>query len=354
MKKLSLALILTMVVAMASGCGSQKSAGSPNKKPESKELVVSTWGLNQDQYEKNVIEPFEKANNVKITLEVGNNDERLAKLKNNPDSTVDVMYLAESYSQQAIDQGLFQKLDYSKIPNSKKVLSAAQKFVKAGYGPAYTLNRAAIVYDPSKVSGKITSWKDLWKSDFKGKIAIPDMSTTFGPAMVYAAANEASKSVKSDNGESAFKALEQLKPNVVKTYTKSSDLVNMFTSGEITTAVAADYVVGSIKKAMPNAVFVNPEEGAYLNFNTINITKNSKHKDLAYKFINYVLSADVESKTAGTVGDAPINTDVKLSGDEAANLTYGSSINGSKSLDYKFINKNISSWMDKWNRLFNK
>ncbi|MBL4935096.1 polyamine ABC transporter substrate-binding protein [Clostridium sp. YIM B02515] len=352
MKKLSILLAGIIATTALSGCAAKKDTMASAEAP--KQLVVSTWGLNQDQYMKTVIEPFEKANNVKVVVETGNNDERLAKLKNNPNSTVDVMYLAESYSQQGIEDGLFEKIDYSKVPNAKKILPIAQKFVDAGYGPAYTLNRAAIVYNPSKVKGKITSWKDLWSADLKGKIAIPDIATTFGPAMVFAGGLQAGADIKGDNGASAFKSLEALKPNVVKTYTKSSDLVNMFSNGEIVAAVAADFVVGSIKKAMPDAIFVDPSEGSYLNFNTINITKNSKNKDLALKFVDFVLSADVESKTAALVGDSPINVDVKLDEKTAANLTYGDSTNKANTLDYSFVNKQLKSWIDQWNRLFNK
>ncbi len=352
MKKLSILIAGIMATTMLAGCGPKQAA--ENNGNAQKQLVVSTWGLNQDQYIKNVIEPFEKANNVKVVIETGNNDERLAKLKNNPNSTVDVMYLAESYSQQGIEDGLFDKIDYSKVPNAKKILPVAQKFVEAGYGPAYTLNRAAIVYNPAKVNGKITSWNDLWRADLKGKIAIPEITTTFGPSMVAMAGQKAGTDVKNDNGVAAYKELEALKPNVVKTYTKSSDLVNMFSNGEIVAAVAADFVVANIKKTMPEAVYVDPVEGAYLNFNTININKNSKNKDLALKFIDYVLSAEVESKTAPLVGDSPINIDVKLDEKTAANLTYGESVNKAKSLDYSFVNKNLKSWIDQWNRLFNK
>lgn len=354
MKKLSLLLAGVMATTILSGCAAKSSAPATKTQEGPRQLVVSNWGLNQDQYMKAVIEPFEKANNVKVIIEAGNNDERLAKLKNNPNSRVDVMYLAEAYSQKGIEEGLFEKIDYSKVPNAKKVLPVAQKFVDAGYGPAYTLNRAAIVYNPSKVNGKITSWKDLWNSDLKGKIAIPDITTTFGPSMVFAAGLKAGSDVKGDNGASAFKALEALKPNVVKSYTKSSDLVNMFSNGEIVAAVAADFVVASIKKAMPDAVYVDPAEGAYLNFNTINITKNSKNKDLALKFIDFVLSAEVESQTAATVGDSPINVDVKLSDKDAANLTYGDSAKKAVSIDYSVVNKQLSTWIDQWNRLFNK
>ncbi|ADK15671.1 ABC transporter substrate-binding protein [Clostridium ljungdahlii] len=351
MKKLPLALASIFLLSALSGCGS--AAQSTDSKSDQKQLVISTWGLNEDALQKDVFEPFEKANNVKIVLETGNNGERLTKLKNNPNSNVDIMYLAESFSEEGIQDGLFEKIDYSKVPNAKKVIPKAQKFITEGYGPAYTLNRAAIVYNPEKVNGNIASWKDLWSPDFKGKIAIPDITTTFGPAMVCAASKKDGVDVTSDKGVDAFKSLQALKPNVVKTYTKSSDLVNMFSNGEITAAVAADFVYGSIKKAVPSVKFVDPGEGAYLNFNTVNIVKSSKNKELALKFINYVLSAEVEQKTSKDVGESPVNSDVKLQGTETQGLTYGDEVEKSNVLDFKFINKNNKNWIDQWNKIYN-
>ncbi len=75
----------------------------------------------------------------------------------------------------------------------------------------------------------------------------------------------------------------------------------MFASGEIVAAIAADFAYGNIAKAKPEVKYVVPESGTYLNFNTININKNSNNKDLAYEFINYALSEEVqESKVRST------------------------------------------------------
>ena len=92
--------------------------------------------------------------------------------------------------------------------------------------------------------------------------------------MVYVASDHAGVDVTTDNGEAAFKALADLKPNLVKTYTKSSDLINMFTSGEVAAAVVGDFGVPTIVAANPTLVYVTPD-GAYANFNTINVTKHS-------------------------------------------------------------------------------
>lgn len=355
-RKLSLVLAVTLLTTMLAACSkteSNASGSSTGKSSEPKKLVISTWGLSEDKLWANVFTPFEKKYNAKIVLDVGNNTERLTKIKNNPNSEVDIVYLAESFSESAIADGLFDKVDYSKISNASKLNSKAKSVADKGYGPAYTLNRIAIAYDPAKVGFEIKSWNDLWKPELKGKIAIPDITTTFGPHMLAIAAKKAGVDFTKDKGEAAFKELAALKPNVVKSYTKSSDLANMFSSGEITVAVAADFAFGTISKAAPKVVFVNPAEGAYLNFNTINIAKNSKNKELAQQFIDFALSQEVQTKEAIDVQESPVNTDVKLSEQESKNLTYGDVINKSNTIDYKVINPLLKEWTDKWNKTLN-
>lgn len=352
MNKKGLALILALGLTVGSLAGCGKKEASEGATGTNKKLVISTWGLSEDLLNENVFAPFEKEHGVDIVLEIGNNSERLTKLQNNPNSDVDLVYLAESFAQQGIDGGLFEKVDYSKIPNATKLNEKAQTTVQGGYGPAYTLNSIGIVVDPS-AGIKIDSWNDLWNTELKGKIAIPDITTTNGPAMLALAAEKAGVSLESDNGEAALKALEELKPNVVKTYSKSSDLANMFSSGEIVAAVTADFAYGVIAKAKPEVQYVVPESGTYLNFNTININKNSDNKELAYEFINYALSAEVEQRTAKALGESPVNVDVKLTDEEATKLTYGKVLDKAKVLDFKYVNTQMNNWIDAWNRIMN-
>ncbi len=348
-KSLAITLALALSVVGLVGCGS-KDEGS--KGGEKKELVISTFGLNEDKMWENLFTPFEKEHGVKIVLETGNNSERLTKLKNNPNSNVDIICLAESFSQEGIDGGLFEKLDYSKITNAEKLNIKAQETVKAGFGPAQAQNSIGLVVN-SAAGIEVNSWEDLWKPELKGKIAIPDITTTNGPAMVYMAAVKAGVDVSTDKGEAAFKELEALKPNVVKTYSKSSDLANMFASGEIVAAVAADFAYGNIVKASPDVKYIIPESGTYLNFNTLNINKNSKNKDMAYEFINYVLSTESQTRTAKGYSESPVNGEVKLNEEEAKNLTYGPMVDNAKTIDFSVVNPLMPEWIDKWNRMMN-
>lgn len=356
-KKIALILSLLLTLSMFSACssGSAPASNAPaspaaTKSGEPRKLVISTWGLSEDKLWENVFTPFEKKYNCKIVLDIGNNGERVTKLKNNPNAEVDIVYLAESFSAQAITDGMFDKIDYTKISNYSKLNPKAKAVADQGYGPAYTLNRIGIAYNPEKLGFKIESWSDLWRPELKGKIAIPDITTTFGPHFLEICAKKAGVPLATDKGEAAFKELAALKPNVVKSYTKSSDLANMFASGEIVAAVTADFAFGAIAKAAPKVVMIDPKEGAYLNFNTINIYKNSKNKDLAMLFIDWALSADVQTKEAKDIQESPVNVDVKLTEAESKNLTYGDVIGKSNLLDYKVINPNMKDWTDKWNR----
>lgn len=350
MKKRILSVFLAGIlgITLLTGCGTSGKESSDN----GKQLVISTWGLNEDLLWENVFKPFEEAHGVKIVLDIGNNSERLTKMQNNPNSNIDITYLAESFAQQGIDAGIFEELDYSKIPNAADLNDKAKTTVESGFGPAYTLNSIGIVVDPS-AGIEINSWDDLWKPELAGKIAIPDITTTNGPAIVSIAADKAGVSIESDNGEAAFKELEVLKPNVVKTYSKSSDLTNMFSSGEIVAAISADFAYGTIAKAKPDVKFIVPESGSYLNFNTININKNSANKDLAYEFVNYVLSPEVQERAAKNLKDSPVNNKVELNEEESNNLTYGDVVEKGKVIDFKFVNSVMSNWVDTWNRIMN-
>jgi len=348
MNKRILALALTGLISSTAlvGCGNSGSTASDNK------LIVSTWGLNEDVLKETVFEPFAKEHGVEVVLEIGNNSERLTKMKNNPNSNIDITYLAEAFAQQGIDAGIFEELDYSKIPNATNMNEKAKTTVESGYGPAYTLNSIGIVVDPS-AGIEINSWEDLWKPELENKIAIPDITTTNGAAIVSIAADKAGVPIETDQGEAAFKELEKLKPNLVKTYSKSSDLANMFSSGEIVAAVASDFAYETIVKAKPEVKNIVPESGTYLNFNTININKNSKKKDLAYEFINYALSLEVQERTSKALSESPVNTEVKLNEEEAKNLTYGSVLDNAKTIDFKFVNSLMGDWINTWNRIMN-
>jgi len=253
MKKSIVGLAVASLLVLA-GCGNSQAnlpkndattTGGEASKGASTELVVSTFGLSQDIVERDIIKPFEEANGVKVTLEVGNASERLTKVQSGG-SNIDVIELSQSGSTKGTTEGLFETVTEKEIPNLALLTDGAKEVFQNGGGIPFSINSIAIVYDKEKLGREIKDWSDLWSEDLKGKIAIPDITTTGGPLFLSIAADKGGKALKDDKGEAAFKALEELKPNIVKTYSKSSDLANMFQAGEVTVAVVVDFAVGDV------------------------------------------------------------------------------------------------------------
>ncbi len=370
MKKFAVLVASALFLGSVAGCSATKPAATPVPTPEptaaatpsptpeatpaaKTTLVVSNFALADDRIKETVIAPFEKENNCTVVYEGGTNAERLTKLKNDPNTTVDVIYLAQQFAQQGVDAGLFEEFDYAKVPNSADILKKADIFKDSKQGPPTTMNRLGIIYNPEK-AGDIKSFSDIWKAEYKEKVAIPDISTTFGPAMVTVAAKHAGVDYATDNGEAAFKALADLKPNIVKTYTKSSDLKNMFSSGEITVALAAEFAYNTMGDASVKLVFLDPAEGSYLNFNTINIVKSSKNKDLAYKFVDFVLSQENQLNAAINVPESAVNTKVQIPAEVASKLTTVETADKCNVVDFTVVNKQLTDWIDKWNKTLNQ
>ena len=342
MKFSALQKMSAAALVLAAGFGSAASAET---------LTISWWGYNGDKLNANIIEPFKKMCGCDVAFETGNNADRLNKLKIRGGKGVDVIYLTDSYSQIGIKEGLFQKIDRSKIPNVGELYDLAQA-PQGDFGPAYTVGRVGIVYDSAKVNPPITSWGDLWRDDLKGAVSLPGITTTAGPLVVLQAAKHAGVDVY-ENTDKAFEAIEALKPNVVKNYNTGSELVNLISTGEATVSIAQDFTLASMQKAVPTMTWAELSDGDIATLNTVNIPTGAENVELAHKFINFILSKDIQQIEAEQGVDAPVNTKVELTPEQAKIWTYGpEAIAKLNRIDYEKLNAVKAEWIDRWNEIF--
>ncbi|MGG4147591.1 ABC transporter substrate-binding protein [Paenibacillus algorifonticola] len=347
--------LAAMVLAGCGSTGGNNTAASPDTSAAAntgstaaKKLVVSTWGFSEDFFKKEVYAPFEKEHNVEIVVEIGNNAERLNKVLQGS-SNVDVIYLSDYYAQQGIEANAFETIDRSKIPNLEQVYDIAKAPNGEQYGPAYTVGRFGIAYDPAAIGTDIASWSDLWKPELNGKLILPNITATSGPMVVDAASVVGGGDTF--NEDSAFTKLAELNGSVVKYYGQTSEFINMFTQGEAAAGPIMEMYIKDLKTAVPTVKFVAPSEGAYAVINTMNVVKGSANKELAEEFINWQLSQEVQEKSAKAKIDSPVNTNVKLNADEAEGITYGADVvEKLRKLDMAFVNQNLKGWIDRFNR----
>ena len=313
-------------------------------------FTISWWGYNGDKLQANVIEPFQEMCDCEVVFETGNNADRLNKLKIRGGEGVDVIFLTDSYSQIAIEDGLLQPVDRSKIPNVEQLHELAQA-PQGEYGPAYSIGRVGIVYDSETVE-PITGWDDLWREELANSITLPGITTTSGPMVVLQAGEHAGVDAF-ENPDAAFEAIEALKPNVVKNYNTGSEMVNLISTGEAKVAVAQDFTLASLQEANPNMVWADLEDGDTATLNTVNIPVGAENVDLAHQFINFLLSREVQQIQAEQGVDAPVNREVELTPEQAELWTYGEEmISGLNRIDYEQMNAAKTEWIDRWNEVF--
>ena len=314
-------------------------------------LTISTFSFNAELLQKNIYDPFMEQTGAKLVVETGKNAERVTKIEESPEN-YDVVVISDSFAAQLGNDGVLGNIDRSKIANLESIYDVAKAPMGEEYGPAYTFNRLGIVYDPSMTDVEIKSFADLWNPELKDCIAVPDITTTSGVLFYYATAAAFGLTPGQDD-DAIFAKLEELKPNVVKTWTSANDTITMLNQGEASVAALLDYSYTTAKQANPDYVWVSPSEGNFACFNMLNITKDCKNKDLAEAFINFYLSKDVQLADALDGVDAPVNTEVELTEEQAANFTYGQEMVDSLVLpDWSLITEKKADWINRWNELF--
>lgn len=335
----------TLIVAAVSGLALTAASA------QAETLTISWWGFNGEKLDQFIVQPFQQQCGCELVFETGNNADRLNKVKIRNGEGVDVIYLTDSFSQLGIAEGLFQPIDRSKVPNIEGLYDLAQD-PQGGYGPAYTIGRVGIVYDAAKVDPAITKWADLWREDLASQVSLPGITTTAGPMVVMIAGEKAGTDAF-ENADPAFAEIEALKPNVVKNYNTGSEMINLFSTGEITVSLAQDFALGQLKAAVPTVEWAELEDGAIATLNTVNIPKGAANVELAHEFINFILDPELQKTLAQNGVDAPVAASVELTPEEAAQWTYGKEmIDGLQRVDYSKLNAAKDDWVDRWNEIF--
>ncbi len=329
---LALAMVLSLTAALA------------EEKPT---LNISTWAANIDTITANVFAPFEEANNCEIKLDLGNNATRLGKVTEKPDD-YDIVYFSDLYVKKALAEDLFLPIDQSKIEGLGDLYAFCQD-PNNGYGPGYTVTGFGILYDPKAVSEPLTSWAQLWNSDVASILALPDITVTSGPYMIEVAGKVAGVDPAEDE-EPAFAKIKELSEAGAIFYTGSADLITKFEQQEVSVAVCQDFDASTIRSAVDGLEYVIvPAEGSFLGINQVNIVKTCKNVDLAYKFISWLISYEVQYKDALDKVEAPANVNVVLTAEESDGMCYGDAVKISDAPNWALYSERNAAWIERYN-----
>lgn len=312
-----------------------------------KQLVISVYGFGQDAFTEIVYKPFEAQCDCELIVETGNSVERLAKLEaRKDDPEIDMAVMSTHDALAASRKGITQAIDVSRLNNHAKLYDIAKDPLGGNLGIGYTFYATSIVYRSDKVT--IDSWQDLFKDEIKGRVAFPNVSTNQGPTSLYMlgkALGDDSASLKAPIAKVA-----EHKDDIVTFYERSSQVAQLMQQEEILAAPIGRFAWGAYTKMDLPLAWATPSEGQTGGMNVMILTEGAKNEDLAYEFMDFWLSTEIQTALAEALVDSPANAEVMVSDDIAANLTYGADTVATLNLlAPDVILDNREAWLDTWN-----
>ena len=280
-------------IAAAEAAGCKATAGE--------ELRIYTWS---DYIAPEVIAGFENGLGVKVVIDTfDSNEDMYASLKADG-VKYDIMMPSSYQIAQMVNDGMIDELDSAKCPNLLKNFdkSYACQVVDPSfwYNAPYAVTYTGFMYLKSKIpqGADANSLSILDNPALNGRIILlDDMREVIGIGLI-----SLGYSVNSTNPREIDAAVAQVlkwRRNISKFDAESykaevpsgaswlgqgysSDVMQVIVSN----ADAGDHEHDDVR-------FSLPKEGFTITFDEMVIAKNSKHKDLAYAFINYIYDGEV-------------------------------------------------------------
>jgi putative spermidine/putrescine transport system substrate-binding protein len=313
---------------------------------EGRTLVVGIWGGPQEELvREHVISRFEAETGATVELILGGSSDRYARIYAEAGSpTMDVVYLSIAQIQQATKDGIVLPANPAGVPEFNNLYPQATE--SGGYGVAFLA--IGLMVNTDTVTEMPTSWLDLWKPEYQGKVAPFVFPGTQGTAFLVMAARVHGGG--EDNIEPGIEAMKELKP--FPAILSGVDETNLaFQQGDAWFTAQIQGLVETYKAEGGNVEFVMPSEGTPLAMNAAAITAGSQNEDLAEIFINYHLDQQTQEAYARDLFYAPTNRTVVLPDELASKMPYGEEQVGQLLLlDYAAITANQADWTELWNR----
>ena len=294
-------------------CGESKKQEVSSK--ESNEITIYTH--RHYDSDKTIIANFEKETGIKVNVVKAKADELLQKLeaegKQSPADlllTIDAGRLVRAKQKDLLQSAKSEIIEKSVPENLRD---------EDNFWFSLTKRARIIVYDKNKVNPEdLSTYEDLTNPKWNGKVLIRSSSNIYNQSLL--------ASIIANNGQDSAKQwAEGLVQNMArKPKGNDRDQVKAILAGEGEIGIINTYYLGklinskdSLEVEAGNSVgvfFLNQEDrGAHINVSGIGVAKHAPNKEDAIKFIEYLVSKDVQEIFAKANYEYPVNKEASAS-----------------------------------------
>jgi spermidine/putrescine transport system substrate-binding protein len=201
--------------------------------------------------------------------------------------------------------GVLQPLDTSRIPNLKGVMPFFQNIHDLNidgktYGVPFAWGSCPLMYNADVIKNVPTSWADLFKDEYKGKVAVTaDLTGITIPMASLATGTRTPWLITKSELDATIDLLIKFKREHARTIAPSyGDLANLLGSGEVIMAQGWEPVSAWMGDNAPTVKWVVPKEGCCTFVESYGIAVDAPHEDADYEIVNHVISPEGQAHAA--------------------------------------------------------
>ncbi|MGE3831804.1 MAG: PotD/PotF family extracellular solute-binding protein [Parvibaculaceae bacterium] len=239
-------------------------------------------------------EGFLEKNDIELAATyLANNDEIVTKLA--AQAPIDIVTPYMGYVPGLREAGLIQSIDTSKVPNLPKVFKIFSEdsnlFVDGvHWSVPHTWGGGPMVYDPSVLTP--TSWFDLEKPEYKGKIAIMDDAVGMMlTASIMVNGPESASLISPEKLEEVKKYCIKLKKDHARALFPSyGEAADAMVRGEVVMTLGGAEWLPAIVAEKKKLAYTYPKEGCFGFIDSYVIPKSAPNPDIAHAMANHMLT----------------------------------------------------------------
>ena len=280
-------------------------------------LNIYNWS---DYIAEDTISNFEAETGIQVTYDMYDSNEVLEAKMLAGSSGYDLVVPTADFLARGREAGAYQDMDISKIPNAKnqnpQIQAQADEMTgSTNAGLVYMWGSTGIAYNEDMIAERLgedaptDSWSLILEPANAAKledcgIAVLDAPTDVLPNIMTYLGYDGT-SMKEAHFEAAGEALTAIRPYL--RYINSSQSINDIANGDICAAImwsgdAFQAAYRAEEAENGNVIdYYIPNEGTNLWFDVMAIPADAKNVDNAYKFVDYMMRADVAAKNVNYV-----------------------------------------------------
>ena len=321
-------VVIAAMALVAAGCGSSSSSGISRNthmltklgKPEGQLNLVEWPGYVESQW----VKPFERATGCQVHMkDAGTSDEMVQLMRT---GQYDGVSASGNATERLVDAGNVSPVNVNLVPNYATVFPDLKNqpyntFGGVHYGIPHGRGANLLMWNVNHVHPAPLSWGIILDpkqaAKYSGKISVYNDPIYIADAAVYLKVHDPSLGITNPyeldakQFGAAVHLLKQQRPNVGEYWSSATQQIQSYGSGNDYVGTTWQYQYFALKgKNVPVAIspasegFV-PTEGATGWSDTWMLSSQAKHPVCMYKWMNWIISPQVNAEVAQFFGEAP-------------------------------------------------